>query len=393
MPSTPPSHYHHHHHHRRPSASAPRTATKLRLAAAAAVVVAAAAALSPAAVVAQDLFGGDKCSFAYDSFASAPAASDLTVQNGKVTYSGGSMVLTLQPPTDGSGTGRNALVATSRALLYGTVEARVKQGPIGGVITAFTLMNYQTLDEIDFEWVGSDRNNAWTNFFYRGRRERDAATTFEIWASHPAVSSDTAENFHDYKIEWTPYALTWSIDGAVVHSQNRSGTWEPAGTGDLLPYDHYHYPDTPVLVTLGVWNSNEVAWANGPIDWTQASAQNGFTAEFASLKVSCYQGPYPSDMSAPPTDPRSSDQGGTGPGQSSPTSITGGAVTIGGTATSGAATGSTATGPATTTKATTGSGSATVSTSRTTIPTSSALSVVPAAMLAFAGVFLSLLVQ
>jgi hypothetical protein len=32
------------------------------------------------------------------------------------------------------------------------------QGPIGGVITAFTLINDNTKDEIDFEWVGSDRN-------------------------------------------------------------------------------------------------------------------------------------------------------------------------------------------------------------------------------------------
>ncbi|KAJ1550254.1 hypothetical protein HK405_001033, partial [Cladochytrium tenue] len=240
-------------------------------------------------------------------------------------------------PASGSSTGLNALVASTRALLYGTVEARVKQGPIGGVITAFTLMNYSTLDEVDLEWVGSDRTSVWTNFFltrslgdnqYRGRRERDATTTFEIWASNPSVSNDTYQNYHDYRVDWTPYALTYYVDGQVVHQQNRSGTWETANTGDMMPYDHYHYPDTPLLVTMGIWNDNDVAWSNGPVDWTSADAANGYTAEFASLKVTCYTGPYPSNMSAPPTDPSSSDTLGTGPGESSPVSITGGVVSV-----------------------------------------------------------------
>ena len=47
-----------------------------------------------------------------------------------------------------------------------------------------------------------------------------------------------------------------------------------------------------------------------------------------SLKITCYNGPYPSNPNAPPSDPAASDQNGKGPGNSSPTSITGGQVFI-----------------------------------------------------------------
>ena len=46
-------------------------------------------------------------------------------------------------------------------------------------------MNHQTLDEIDSEFVGSDKNNYWTNFFYRGRRVREKDTLNEVYSSHP----------------------------------------------------------------------------------------------------------------------------------------------------------------------------------------------------------------
>lgn len=96
------------------------------------------------------------------------------------------------------------------------------------------------------------------SLIFLGLRQRDPATTFEIWSTHQPVSSDTHDNFHDYKVEWTPEAITYSIDGQQVHQQTRNGTFEKAGTGDGVNFDHYHYPDTPLLVTLGIWNSNEV---------------------------------------------------------------------------------------------------------------------------------------
>ncbi|KAI9206818.1 concanavalin A-like lectin/glucanase domain-containing protein [Polychytrium aggregatum] len=273
----------------------------------AAVFLVAAAAASQA----QSLFAGSACSLNIPSFSSLP--SDLVLENGKVDYSNGTLIMTMLPPPAGATEGENVLISSKLSLLYGTIEADVKQSSVGGAITAFTLFNGTSKDEIDYEWVGNDRMMVWTNFFFRGLRERNPVTTFEIWSSSPAVATDTYLNFHNYKVDWTPYAITWYVDGAVVHSQNRSGTWEPAGTGDGYGISHYHYPDTPLQIQLGIWNDNEVPWANGPLDWSAPGAQNGYTAEFKSLKVTCYTGPYPSNMSAPPTDPSSSDQKGTAP--------------------------------------------------------------------------------
>lgn len=53
-------------------------------------------------------------------------------------------------------------------------------------------INMKTLDEIDSEFVGNERMNYWTNFFYRGRRERDPITLNEIFSSHPETDSDNS---------------------------------------------------------------------------------------------------------------------------------------------------------------------------------------------------------
>ncbi|KAJ3410161.1 hypothetical protein HDV05_004041 [Chytridiales sp. JEL 0842] len=283
---------------------------------------------------AQALFGDGDCLLDVPRFDGMPPG--LQLDNGKVAYSNGVMLQTLQPPPPGSNIGLNTRVSTSKSLLYGTVTARVKQDAqaVGGVITALVLWNEQTKDEIDWEWVGSEsqRRKAWTNFFYRGLRERDPKTTFEIWSSNPTVPSDTHENFHDYKIEWTPYALTWSIDNVVVHTQPRNATYQVPDpvtglTGDGLREAHYHYPDTPLQIQLGIWNSNEVAWAEGPVDWTRPEASEGFTAHFASLKVECYRGPFPSDMNAPPSDSRCCDNNPSG-GSSGPARTTSSATGV-----------------------------------------------------------------
>ncbi|KAJ3159192.1 hypothetical protein HK101_001115 [Irineochytrium annulatum] len=247
-----------------------------------------------AAAQTYSLFEGDSCNMHYPNFNAPPSPNDITVVEGAVSYQGGNM-------------------QTTRYLLYGTLEARIKAGPHGGVVTALTLINNVTLDEIDWEFVGADTSSAWTNFFFHGLRERDPKTTFEIWASHPTVQPDPTQNFHDYRVDWTPYNLTWYVDGNVVHSQDRLKTWEPAGMGDGFGPSHYHYPTTPLQLKFGVWNSQAVPWSQGPIDWNSPEAANGFSASFASIKITCYNGPYPSNMDAPPTDPAASDTLGTAP--------------------------------------------------------------------------------
>ncbi|KAI9347050.1 concanavalin A-like lectin/glucanase domain-containing protein, partial [Obelidium mucronatum] len=178
-------------------------------------------------------------------------------------------------------------IATSTlSLLYGSVEATIQQSTIGGAVTYLTLISDISKDEIDYEWIGNERNTVWTNFFYRGRRERDPITLDE-------VCPDNSVNSHTYRIDWYPDAITWYIDGQVVRTQFRNGTYERANEGDGLPYDHYHYPNTPMTINFGIWNYQGPTWANGPIDWTNKALANGVTAKISNLKVTCYNGLIP----------------------------------------------------------------------------------------------------
>ncbi|KAJ3194363.1 hypothetical protein HDU82_002485, partial [Entophlyctis luteolus] len=200
------------------------------------------------------------------------------------------MIMTLEPPSGSSNVGISVIGTTTLSLLYGTVEATIEQGNIGGVVTYLTLINQTSLDEVDYEWIGDESTSVWTNFFYRGRRERDPTTLNEIWSKQISMAENTMQS-HDYKIEWTPDHISWYIDGSLVRTQNKNDTFESAGTGDGLPYDHYHYPDTPLTVNVGIWNDQDPVWSNGPVNW--ANYPNGVTAKVSSLKVSCYTGNIP----------------------------------------------------------------------------------------------------
>ncbi|KAJ3073676.1 hypothetical protein HDU98_000949 [Podochytrium sp. JEL0797] len=206
------------------------------------------------------------------------------------------LVMTCLPPWNPSTNeaGREAIATSWDYLLYGSVEATIQQSTVGGIVTYLTLINHETHDEIDFEWIGDERTTVWTNMFYRGRRERYRIDLDEIWSSQVSTGpEDNAEIPHVYKIDWTPVAITWSVDGKVVHLQERVHTYEAANTGDMLPYDHYHYPDTPLTVNFGIWNYQIKTWANGPVDWASGKYENGFSASVWDIKVTPFTGPIP----------------------------------------------------------------------------------------------------
>ncbi|KAI8849329.1 concanavalin A-like lectin/glucanase domain-containing protein [Chytridium lagenaria] len=288
------------------------------------------------------LFIGDQCSLVYPNFSRPLTTSDLALEYGKIDFipDEGAMMMTLLPPSGPipsdarmeSIAGQQSRLSTARSLLYGSVEAKIRAAPGGGVITALTLINDATKDEIDWEWVGSDTGGAWTNFFWKGLRQRDPNTTFELWATRPAVV-DPTRNFYTYKMDWTPYEMTWYVEGQLVHRQRKNETWQLAGVGrgynaSLAPdYDHYHYPDSPMKLKIGVWNLQEKPWADGPVNWRDPSTASGFQGFITSLNITCYNGPYPSAPNAPPTDPRSSDRNGAFPNVDSFAPVTTKAVT------------------------------------------------------------------
>ncbi|KAJ4511621.1 60S ribosomal protein L37 [Exophiala dermatitidis] len=175
-------------------------------------------------------------------------------------------------------------------VLFGRIEVVLKAAPGAGIITGAVMMS-DDLDEIDWEWSGNNfagsNGKVQTNFFGKG------ITGYYDRGSTPAVNNPQ-DQFHTYALDWSPDALTWSIDGQNVRTLKNSH----ATSGE------YQFPQTPSRLHLGVWcagdpgnNGATVAWGGGPTNFSQAP----FSAYVKSVKIttsspcSTWQYPNPFD--------------------------------------------------------------------------------------------------
>ena len=54
-------------------------------------------------------------------------------------------------------------------IMFGKVDIQVKAAPGAGIVSSFVLQS-DTLDEIDWEWLGADPDEVQTNYFGKGRK-------------------------------------------------------------------------------------------------------------------------------------------------------------------------------------------------------------------------------
>lgn len=78
-----------------------------------------------------------------------------------VAYNGDAILLTMAPSTVGT------LLTSTHYVWYGKVSATMTTSQGAGVVSAFILMS-DVKDEIDFEFVGVDLENAQSNYYYQG---------------------------------------------------------------------------------------------------------------------------------------------------------------------------------------------------------------------------------
>ena len=74
---------------------------------------------------------------------------------------GDQLILTM--PQNSVGT----LIASNHYVWYGKITAKLKTSRGAGVVSAFILLS-DAKDEIDFEFVGTDLQNAQTNYYFQG---------------------------------------------------------------------------------------------------------------------------------------------------------------------------------------------------------------------------------
>ncbi|KAG5950999.1 hypothetical protein E4U53_004008 [Claviceps sorghi] len=163
-------------------------------------------------------------------------------------------------------------IAAGKFIFFGKVEVQVQAAPGAGIVTSVVLQS-DDLDEIDWEWIGSDNKQVQTNYFSKGD-----TSTYDRGAFHPVDSPTTG--FHTYTIEWTSKAVNWIIDGKTVRTLS----------SDVVKGK---FPQSPMQVKLGTWcaggpNSPEGTrtWAGGFTDFSKAP----FNAYYKSVSIVDYAG-------------------------------------------------------------------------------------------------------
>ncbi|KAF2735366.1 hypothetical protein EJ04DRAFT_543039 [Polyplosphaeria fusca] len=190
--------------------------------------------------------------------------SDSFTPQGNPTYDSNGVSFTVAQSGD------SPQLTSKWYIMFGRVDVSLKAAPGKGIVSSF-VMQSDTLDEIDWEWLGGDSEQVQTNYFSKGQ-----VTTYNRGAFHP--DSGSQAGFKTYTIIWTADQIVWQIDGNTVR------TLEPANTDN-------QYPQSPMQIKVGAWSGGDPAnapgtieWAGGPTDYTQGP----FTMQVKSLKVQDY---------------------------------------------------------------------------------------------------------
>ncbi|KAI1082967.1 concanavalin A-like lectin/glucanase domain-containing protein [Whalleya microplaca] len=156
-------------------------------------------------------------------------------------------------------------------IMFGRVEISLKAAPGAGIVSSFVLQS-DCLDEIDWEWLGSDAPEVQSNYFGKG-----ITASYNRGRFHQ--TANTQDGFITYVIDWTSDRVIWTVDGTVVRTLAVSDAEEG------------QYPQTPMQVKFGVWAGGDpgnpqgtIDWARGPTDYTKGP----FSMSVKSVKVTDY---------------------------------------------------------------------------------------------------------
>ena len=133
-------------------------------------------------------------------------------------------------------------------IFFGVVEVHMKAATGQGIISSIVLES-DDLDEVDWEFIGSNATHGETNYFGKGN-----TTSYDRAIYYPI--DNPQENFHNYTTRWTAEKLEWFIDGNLV----RTLLYKDANGGA-------NFPQTPMNVRIGIWAAGDYANKNGTVEW------------------------------------------------------------------------------------------------------------------------------
>ncbi|KAL8950259.1 MAG: hypothetical protein Q9222_003703 [Ikaeria aurantiellina] len=191
-------------------------------------------------------------------------ASDSFTPQGSPSYGSDGAAFTIAKSGD------SPQLTSKWYIMFGRVEFQIKPAPGTGIVSSAVLQS-DDLDEIDWEWVGSDNKQAQSNYFGKGQ-----TTTYNRGAFHPDPNNQAS--FHTYAIDWTADQIAWQIDGKTVR------TLTPAAAQG-------QYPQTPMTVKVGAWSGGDSSNQPGTIQWAGGATVYGngpFTMTVKSISVTDY---------------------------------------------------------------------------------------------------------
>lgn len=129
--------------------------------------------------------------------------------------------------------------------MFGRVDLEIKAAPGTGIVSSAVLES-DDLDEIDWEWIGSQNDQVQTNYFGKGDTStHNRGAIIDVSGTH--------DGFHTYSIEWTSSEMVWQVNGHTV----RAVTPESVQQGQ--------YPQSPMNIRVGVWAGGDPSNAQGTI--------------------------------------------------------------------------------------------------------------------------------
>ncbi|PKY08286.1 concanavalin A-like lectin/glucanase [Aspergillus campestris IBT 28561] len=154
-------------------------------------------------------------------------------------------------------------------IFFGVVETHLKMAKGNGIVSSVVLQS-DDLDEIDWEWIGSNNTEVQSNYFGKGDD-----SSFDRGGYHYVPDADT--EFHNYTTYWDQDKLEWWIDDELV----RTLKYAEAKDGS-------RYPQTPSNIRFGIWPAGDgdnkegvIAWAGGEVDY----AAGPYTMVIESVRI------------------------------------------------------------------------------------------------------------
>ncbi|SPO00245.1 related to putative glycosidases [Cephalotrichum gorgonifer] len=140
---------------------------------------------------------------------------------------------------------------TLRSKFYffgGRTEMMMKVSTGTGIISSMMWLS-DTLDEVDWEFFGTNATVAASNYYGKGNQE-------SLNGGYHTTPFSVYEDYHNYTCIWTKDKLEWWIDGSLTRSLAAADANQTR-----------NFPQTPMRISLGIWAGGDPRMAEGTRQW------------------------------------------------------------------------------------------------------------------------------